>query len=136
MTDIIFKFENCENITVPKKYIKSYHWEKDSSGKLTSFEIVFKRGMLYTENWFLGIPKLDEEINKNPPKRQLFKRISSGDICYVGIKESPTDGEWFEVPIEPNTDVFYNPNPWQIWNPKTKTLTIKNPEDKSLIDKH
>lgn len=127
MESIVFRFENCELISVPKKYIKGYMISKDSSGKLIDIEIAFKRGMRYTERWAIGFPELDKELNANPPKRDLFRRMSCGDVCNIGIKESATEGEWFDVPIEPNTDLFLNRNPWQIFDKETKTLTIKNP---------
>lgn len=125
MISITFRFENCENVAVPKKYIKNYTIIKDSSGKLVDFEVVFRSGMHYTEKWVLGIPELDKEINENSTrrKRSLFKRLSEGDICWIRIDDEP----YMEAPIEPDTDVFYKPNPWQIFDKETKTLTIKNP---------
>lgn len=123
MISITFRFENCENVTVPKKYIKTYRWEQDSFGKLETFQVVFKSDMIYTERWV--IPFLTDKINDDPAKRRLFKRISSGDICWIAIQESETEGQTFEAPIEPDTDVFYKPNPWQVFDKETKTLTIK-----------
>lgn len=127
-TKITLRFENCENIEIPKEYIKDLRWVLDENNKCTLFYVRFKKNMIYSKYWSI-FPGLNEMINKDPDTGKLFKRLRYGDICHAWIDYEDGTCIDFEVPIEPDTDLFYKPNPWQVWNSKIKTLLIKRQEE-------